>query len=519
LELNGDGAFEFTTSVQDGAGFEVTVETQPAGPDQGCSVANGSGAIAGADVTDVEVRCVTPIRHVVVFGVDGMGGQFTGGPATPNLDALVEESAWTLNAQSALPTMSSTNWMSMINGSTPDQHGVLSNGWQPGDSAPQETMFQSLRTAQPDAKIGIFHDWADFGRLVESGAADVSTHPGDEVQTMDAALDWLQQESPDLLFVHLDIVDHEGHFNTWGSTAYDSAIEQVDGMLGNLRTVLETTGMWPYTAVIVSADHGGAGFSHGADTPAERAIPFVLRTPQGGTGPVLRETRIWDVAPTVLALLGVEAPTVWSGRRVMEGFDPSERPPAPSGDLVYTLADTYEWIWDDAGTGAFSDVSLWRADEPDGFRRVGDVVVTGHAAPGGGTLMVRSDDPLALAAPVAFEQVWSSAGANGDADVTLWNPIPPLGYVCLGTVATAGIGVPPPFGDVACVHSELLISAPNQFVWDDTGSGAGWDGSVWGCVADTETTLVPRAFITRRHHDGPGLNKCFGLDPARAVSD
>jgi hypothetical protein len=59
LAVNADGSFTFATELNDGANYAVSVLTQPSAPDQVCSVTNGSGTISGADVTDVDVSCVT----------------------------------------------------------------------------------------------------------------------------------------------------------------------------------------------------------------------------------------------------------------------------------------------------------------------------------------------------------------------------------------------------------------------------------------------------------------------------
>ena len=55
LSVSADGGFTFATALADGAGYAVTIQTQPAG--QTCEVASGTGTIAGADVTDVAVTC------------------------------------------------------------------------------------------------------------------------------------------------------------------------------------------------------------------------------------------------------------------------------------------------------------------------------------------------------------------------------------------------------------------------------------------------------------------------------
>src|SRR6267154_1352198 len=53
-----DGAFTFSTALAGGARYSVTVLAPPSG--EGCSVTNGSGAIASANVTNVVVACATP---------------------------------------------------------------------------------------------------------------------------------------------------------------------------------------------------------------------------------------------------------------------------------------------------------------------------------------------------------------------------------------------------------------------------------------------------------------------------
>ena len=57
--IAGNGAFTFDTPLADGSGYVVTVKTQPTSPAQVCSVSNGSGTLAGVDITDVTVSCST----------------------------------------------------------------------------------------------------------------------------------------------------------------------------------------------------------------------------------------------------------------------------------------------------------------------------------------------------------------------------------------------------------------------------------------------------------------------------
>ena len=72
-----NGSVTFATALANGAAYAVTVGTQPASPIQTCTVTNGSGTIAGANVANVAVACVTKTFTVggTVSGLAGSGLQ------------------------------------------------------------------------------------------------------------------------------------------------------------------------------------------------------------------------------------------------------------------------------------------------------------------------------------------------------------------------------------------------------------------------------------------------------------
>lgn len=75
LPIAGNGAFAFTTPMSNGDTYTVSVTAQPTGPAQTCVVSNGSGTIAGANVTDVLVDCnAAPVTYTVGGSVSGLGG-------------------------------------------------------------------------------------------------------------------------------------------------------------------------------------------------------------------------------------------------------------------------------------------------------------------------------------------------------------------------------------------------------------------------------------------------------------
>jgi hypothetical protein len=59
LAVPANGAFTFASRVATGTAYSIAVLSQPTSPSQTCSVARGSGSVAGANVSDVAVTCAT----------------------------------------------------------------------------------------------------------------------------------------------------------------------------------------------------------------------------------------------------------------------------------------------------------------------------------------------------------------------------------------------------------------------------------------------------------------------------
>jgi len=300
------------------------------------------------------LSCVEAARYTVVIGVDGMGGEFYfPNGETPVMDGLMANGSATLAMQDVIMTSSSQNWMSMIAGASPDQHGVFDNNWEVGDSTPTPTMFAVLREQRPNATIAVFHHWTGFGRLVEPGVPDVIEAPGDEDQTTKAAIDFLTNgrfPHPDLLFVHLDHVDAAGHSRLWGSNAYYEALNKADRLIGDMVDTLDLVGMLQDTAIFISSDHGGEFFSHDPDTEECRYIPFIASGAGINKGvSIQRELRVYDLAATVAESMGLQRPASWIARPVYEALATHVPEPAPSQKLGVLMVTEYKWIYDTTG--------------------------------------------------------------------------------------------------------------------------------------------------------------------------
>jgi predicted AlkP superfamily pyrophosphatase or phosphodiesterase len=266
-------------------------------------------------------------RHAVVIGVDGLGGQMAARGRMRAVTMLCQRGAWTFHARGVLPTVSSPNWASVIGGAGPELHGVLNNDWQPDSVAIPPactlqpgrwpTMFGVVRAAHSQAKIAIVHDWDGFARLVEPGVASLVRHEEGSPATTRAAIEVWKALRPELLFVHLDDLDHAGHGKGWDSTFYDQEMTVIDAFIGRIVNAIDATGDTAGTLVIVTGDHGGTGTRHGQPVLRELEIPWVAAGPGVPHGEELhRPVNATDTAATVVQALGVEPHPCWTGRSV-----------------------------------------------------------------------------------------------------------------------------------------------------------------------------------------------------------
>ncbi len=90
LAIGGPGPFAFTTLLNDGAAYDVTVATAP--PTLACSTSAGSGTIAKADVTDVAVNCAA--RSYSSVSADTGGGDSTSGRVVVGRDGTIYFVTW-----------------------------------------------------------------------------------------------------------------------------------------------------------------------------------------------------------------------------------------------------------------------------------------------------------------------------------------------------------------------------------------------------------------------------------------
>ncbi|MFB6206028.1 MAG: sulfatase-like hydrolase/transferase, partial [Haloglomus sp.] len=116
-------------------------------------------------------------------------------------------------------------------------------------------------------------------------------------------------------YANPDMVGHTGDFD-----AAVRAVEAVDEQLGRLVEALQQAG----SHVLVTSDHGNADDMGTEEDPytahTTNPVPLVYVAPDGTDGgrKVREGGTLADLAPTMLALMGIEKPAAMTGESLLE---------------------------------------------------------------------------------------------------------------------------------------------------------------------------------------------------------
>ena len=266
------------------------------------------------------------VHRALLVSIDGLRPDVLLRAQAPVLRGLMDRGSFTMWAQTTPAAVTLPSHVSMLTGVSPSRHGIEWNTDLPlarpvYPASP--TLFEvahaaGLSTAMAAGKT-------KFSVLVKPGTLDWWCVPSastlSDSAVTDTAAGWIAARRPQVLFVHLPDVDLTGHALGWGSPGQLAAVASADRCVGRLLAALARAGLRDSTVILVTADHGGAGRSHGPDDPRSRFVPWIV------AGPGVRENvdltrfaelgiRTEDTFATLCRLLGLAVSGPLDGRPV-----------------------------------------------------------------------------------------------------------------------------------------------------------------------------------------------------------
>jgi hypothetical protein len=165
----------------------------------------------------------------------------------------------------------------------------------------------------------------------------------------------------------------------------------------------------------------------------------------------------------------------------------------PKPVLKLTTTTEFHRIFDDRDTGSRVDGALWQpTTNYPWFSTVASNQYGSSEFRGTQKGVYATDNSgNMLKPPARWEKIWDDRGSGAPDDRSLWRAVPEPGYTCLGHVGKGRRGEHfsngasvrnSDFPNYRCVLSEYVRQIPQSAlvqVWNDAGSGARDDASIW----------------------------------------
>jgi len=242
-----------------------------------CLRSNAVALAQPAPSTSPSVNLAHPKLLIVSF--DGLRPDLALRADMPTFRSVLARGSYSFWARTTELSVTLPSHTSMLTGVTPARHGITFNDTQEGDYVKTPTLFAVAK--QAGYSTACVAGKRKFVTLAVPGTCDfewIQDEKSDRVVAQHAA-EFIDLHAPDVLFVHLGAIDYTGHGPGWGTPEQIAAIEDADRALATLIDALKRRGVFDQTTMILSADHGGAGRTHGPDDARSRHIPWVIAGP------------------------------------------------------------------------------------------------------------------------------------------------------------------------------------------------------------------------------------------------
>lgn len=259
------------------------------------------------------------IKRVLIISYDGLRPEAIFNAPMNNLLALMDQGAFSLQAQTIYPSATLPSHASMLTGLCPSKHGVNWNDYLPENGYAQGVDLFDLAHAAGLQTV-MYVGKEKLRQVTEPASTDIFEFIADRDLVIAEQLLADFPEDFGLLFVHFPTADWMGHLYGWLSQEQFSVLRRGDEALGMILARLDELGIRDETLIIVTADHGGHGWSHGTTRSEDMTIPWIIAGPGVRQGGLLTPVHTMNTAATAAWALDLPIPPDWDGIPILEAF-------------------------------------------------------------------------------------------------------------------------------------------------------------------------------------------------------
>lgn len=220
------------------------------------------------------------LKKVLIIGIDGCMPVGVMTANTPNLDALMANGTFSMDARNIKTTSSGPAWSSILTGVWEEKHGVIDNTFNGSKFDSYPHFFKHVKEVYPESRTVSICEWSPINDHIAQSYADITRNSSNAADTGSKAVAELGVDQLTSMFLHFDAPDHAGHSSGFSpsNSHYIDAIEEVDKEIGPIITAMKARENYVKEdwIVIVTTDHGGLGNSHGGNSEEERTVFMIV---------------------------------------------------------------------------------------------------------------------------------------------------------------------------------------------------------------------------------------------------
>jgi len=230
--------------------------------------------------------------YVILVSIDAFRWDYINRGITPALSQIKEEGVSAISLQSAFPTKTFPNHLSIITGMYTENHGIISNDfinlftgeryklgdtvstreykWYLGEAFWETAKRSGIKTAcyfWPASEVLLEQKHPDYYKKYDKKTTD-----NDRV---DGVIEWLKlpyKDRPHFITLYFDIVDTRSHEYGPDAKETNESIKGIDSVIARLKNSLSQTGLKDSVNLIILSDHGMTGIDKNRSINVEQII-------------------------------------------------------------------------------------------------------------------------------------------------------------------------------------------------------------------------------------------------------
>ena len=258
------------------------------------------------------------LEKVLLIGIDGLRPDALWEAATPNIDALAAEGAYSFAARTGEHTFTGPGWSNVLTGVWENKHGVKDNTFKGANYEKYPTIFSRIEEIKPILNTSSVASLDWINDIIITKADNRIYYPFEEegdIKVAESTADIIKYNNVDLMFAYFEGVDVAGHSYGFDTvvTEYLAEIEIIDHYVGLLMQAMQKRPAYREERwlTILTSDHGGKGKHHGGVGEEAQKIPLIMHgsaVQKGEISPVPRQV---DIVPTILTYFGIPLQDNW----------------------------------------------------------------------------------------------------------------------------------------------------------------------------------------------------------------